>query len=225
MVGPIMVNGSDWFKSMGKGRPDGAPPAVPASFGPKLFGISGHVERPGVYEEDLGVKLSTLIDEYAGGMRGGKKFKAAIPGGSSMGVLGPDQYEAEMDFDIGKKYACLGLGTAGVVVMDEDTDMVKVARNLVRFYAMESCGQCTPCREGTGWMFKVLDRIYQGYGRTQDLDLLLEVAGSMGAMPGTTICGLADGANWSVRTILNKFWGEFEARVQPAPTQLTVSAK
>src|SRR5690606_14421481 len=136
MVGPIMVNGADWFKSMGKGRPEGAPPAVPASFGPKLFGISGHVERPGVYEGNLGVKLSTMIEDYAGGMLGGKKFKAAIPGGISMGVLGPDQYHAELDFDIGKKYACLGLGTAGIVVMDEGTDMVKVARNLVRFYAL-----------------------------------------------------------------------------------------
>ncbi|MDX1682431.1 MAG: NADH-ubiquinone oxidoreductase-F iron-sulfur binding region domain-containing protein, partial [Phycisphaeraceae bacterium] len=214
MVGPIMVKGADWFKSMGQGRPEGAPPNVPASFGPKLFGISGQVNRPGVYEEELGIKLSTLIEEYGQGMRDGKKFKAAIPGGISMGVLGTDQYEAELDFDIGKKYACLGLGTAGVVVMDEDTDMVSVARNIARFFAHESCGQCTPCREGTGWMYKVLTRIEQGGGTTRDLDLLLEVAGSMGAMPGTTICGLADGANWAVRTILNKFWDEFESRVK-----------
>jgi len=213
MVGPIVDRGVNWFKSMGKGRPEGAPPAVPASFGPKLFGISGHVNRPGVYEEHLGIKMSELIEKYAGGMRGGKKFKAAVPGGISMGVLSTDQYHAELDFDIGKKYACLGLGTAGVIVMDEDTDMVAMARNIVRFFSNESCGQCTPCREGGNWMYKILTRVEAGEGTSRDLDLLLELAGSMGAMPGTTICGLADGANWAVRTILNKFWSEFEARV------------
>ena len=184
-----------------------------ASFGPKLYGISGHVNRPGVYEDHLGIKMSTLINEHCEGMRGGKAYKAAIPGGISMGVLGPDEMDAELDFDIGKKHNCLGLGTAGVIVMDEDTDMVMVARNIARFFAHESCGQCTPCREGTGWMYKILKRIEQGGGTTRDLDLLLELAGSMGAMPGTTICGLADGANWAVRTILNKFWDEFESRV------------
>ncbi len=214
MVGPILDKGADWFKTMGKGRAEGVPVTVPASFGPKLFGISGHVNTPGVYEENLGLKMSELIEKYGGGMRGGKKFKAAIPGGISMGVLSTDQYHAELDFDIGKKYACLGLGTAGVIVMDEDTDMVAVARNISRFFAHESCGQCTPCREGTNWMFKMLTRIEQGDGTTKDLDLLLEIAGSMGAMPGTTICGLADGANWAVRTILNKFWGDFEKRVK-----------
>ena len=216
MCTPILERGDDgpdWFKSMGKGRPDGAPPQVPASFGPKLFGISGHVNRPGVYEENLGVTLKTLVEDYGQGMRHGKQFKAAIPGGISMGILGTDQYEATLDFDIGKKYACLGLGTAGVIVMDEDTDMVAVTRNCVRFYAHESCGQCTPCREGGNWMYKILQRIERGDGTTRDLDLLLELGGSMGAMPGTTICGLADGANWVVRTIINKFWDDFASRV------------
>ncbi|MCC7205269.1 MAG: NADH-quinone oxidoreductase subunit NuoF [Phycisphaeraceae bacterium] len=215
MVGPILDQGAAWFKSLGKGRPDGVPPTVPASFGPKLYGISGHVNRPGVYEENLGIKLSTLIEDHAAGMLNGKKFKAAIPGGISMGVLGPDEYHAELDFDIGRKHNCLGLGTAGVIVMDQDTDMVAVARNIARFFAHESCGQCTPCREGTGWMYKVLTRVEAGGGTLDDLDLLLEVSASMGAMPGTTICGLADGANWAVRTIVNKFWPEFEARVAP----------
>lgn len=214
VVGPILDKGADWFKSMGKGRAEGVPPTVPASFGPKLFGISGHVNNPGVFEENLGIKCSELIEKYGGGMRGGKKFKAAIPGGISMGILGTDQYHTELDFDIGRKAAVLGLGTAGVVVMDEDTDMVKVLRNIVRFFAHESCGQCTPCREGTGWLAKMLHRIEAGDGTTRDLDLLLEIAGSMGAMPGTTICGLADGANWAVRTIVNKFWGDFERRVR-----------
>lgn len=189
---------------------------VPASYGPKLYGISGKVNRPGVYEDQLGITLKYAIEELGQGMLGGKKFKAAIPGGISMGILSADQYEAELDFDIGKKYGCLGLGTAGVIVMDEDTDMVVVARNIARFFANESCGQCTPCREGTGWMYKMLCRIEIGEGTTRDLDLLLEIAGSMGAMPGTTICGLADGANWAVRTILNKFWSEFESRVSKA---------
>ncbi len=224
MVGPIMVEGVDWFKSMGVARPEGAPPTVPASYGPKLFGISGLVNRPGVYEDQLGITLKELIEVHGQGMRNGKKFKGAIPGGISMGVLGPDQYEAGLDFDIGKKYACLGLGTAGAIVFDEDTDMVSVARNIARFFAHESCGQCTPCREGTGWMYKMLTRIEAGNGRTKDLDLLLEIAGSIGAMPGTTICGLADGANWAVRTIVNKYWDEFESRVKPTLVQVTVGS-
>jgi len=151
--------------------------------------------------------------QHCEGMRGGKKSKAAIPGGISMGVLGTDQYDAALDFDVGKKYGCLGLGTAGIIVMDEDTNMVSVARNIARFFARESCGQCTPCREGSGWIYKTLCRIEAGDGTTKDLDLLLELAGSMGAMPGTTICGLADGTNWAVRTIINKFRGDFEKLV------------
>lgn len=214
MVGLIVQNGPEWFKSMGVPRPAGAPPTAPASYGPKLYGVSGHVNRPGVYEEHLGIKLSELIEGLCQGMRGGKRFKAAIPGGISMGILGTDQYDAVLDFDVGKKYGCLGLGTAGVIVMDQDTDMVAVTRNIVRFFAHESCGQCTPCREGTNWMYKVLTRIEAGDGTTKDLDLLLELAGSMGSMPGTTICGLADGANWAVRTIINKFRGDFESRVR-----------
>ncbi|MCX5661277.1 MAG: NADH-quinone oxidoreductase subunit NuoF [Planctomycetota bacterium] len=214
ICGPIMDKGAEWFKTMGKGRAAGVPATVPASFGPKLFGISGHVNRPGVYEENLGIKISELVNTYGGGIRGGKKLKAIVPGGISMGVLSADQYDTELDFDIGRKAACLGLGTAGVIIMDEDTDMVPVARNIARFFAHESCGQCTPCREGTGWMYKMLTRIEAGDGTTRDLDLLLELSGSMGAMPGTTICGLADGANWAIRTILNKFWGDFEKRVR-----------
>lgn len=226
MIGPILDQGADWFKTMGKGRDKGQPPSAPASFGPKLFGVSGHVNRPDVYEEHLGIKMSELIEKYSLGMRGGKKFKSAIPGGISMGVLGTDEYDAELDFDIGKKHNCLGLGTAGVIVMDEDTDMVAVARNIARFFAHESCGQCTPCREGTEWMYKMLLRIEAGAGTMADLDLLQELAGSMGAMPGTTICGLADGANWAIRTIINKFWGDFEKRVSPrSAVSLTTARK
>ena len=133
--------------------------------------------------------MSTLIETHALGMKNGKKFKAAIPGGISMGIVDASQYDCEMDFDIGRNYGILGLGTAGVIVMDEDDCMVKVATNIARFFSHESCGQCTPCREGSGWIYKLLSRINAGDGEHKDLDLLLELAGSMGIMPGTTICG------------------------------------
>ncbi len=219
----ILQNGNDWFQSHGtESSFKGAPP----SYGSKLMGVSGHVNRPGVYECDLGIPLRTLVDEYCGGMKNGKKFKGAIAGGVSTGVLGPDQFDAEMDFDIGRKYNVLGLGTACPTIFDEDTDMVAVARNIARFFKHESCGQCTPCREGSGWLYQLLSRIEDGQGKTKDLDLTLEIATSMGAMPGTTICGLADGNNWAVRTIVNKYWDEFEARVKPTfvPVNITVGA-
>ena len=221
-VVPILEHGVDWWKSHGCESSVGGPP----SYGSKLMGVSGHVNRPGVYECDLGIPLRELIesDKYCGGMRGGKRFKGAIAGGVSMGVLGPDQYEAEMDFDIGTKYDVLGLGTACPTVFDEDTDMVAVARNIARFFKNESCGQCTPCREGADWMLKLLLRIEHGGGTYKDLDLVLEIAGSMGLTPGTTICGLADGNNWAVRTILNKYRGEFESRLKRSLIPVTISS-
>ncbi len=183
------------------------------------MGVSGFVNRPGCFEKlELGIKLPhhhRTPPALCQGMRSDKKFKGAIAGGISMGVLGPDQYEAEMDFDIGRKYNVLGLGTACPTIFDEDTDMVAVARNISRFFKHESCGQCTPCREGSGWLYQLLSRIEEGNAKTKDLDLALEIATSMGTMPGTTICGLADGNNWAVRTILNKYWSEFERRVKP----------
>lgn len=215
----IVEHGVDWFKGLGCESSIGGPP----SYGTKLMGVSGHVNKPGVFECDLGISLTTLIEDYCGGVRGGKKAKGAIPGGVSMGVLGPDQLDAALDFDIGRKCEVLGLGTACPTIFDEDTDMVMVTRNIVRFFKNESCGQCTPCREGSNWMYKLLTRIEAGEATSKDLDLLLELAGSMGAMPGTTICGLADGANWAVRTIVNKFRGEFEARVKPHFVPVTIS--
>jgi len=217
-VGPIVEHGLDWWTAMGCTSSIGGPP----SYGPKLMGVSGHVKRPGCYECDLGIPLRTLVEEYCGGMHGGKAFKGAIAGGVSMGVLGPDQFDAAMDFDIGRKHQVLGLGTACPTIFDEDTDMVAVARNIARFFMNESCGQCTPCREGSRWMYQLLCRIEAGDAAAADLDLLLELAGSMGIGPGTTICGLADGNNWAIRTIVNKFRGEFEARVKPALVPLGV---
>ncbi|MEM0984174.1 MAG: NADH-quinone oxidoreductase subunit NuoF [Planctomycetota bacterium] len=218
----IINHGGAWFTGQGVESSVGGPP----SFGTKLMGVSGHVEKPGVYECELGIPLRELVEKFCGGMKGGKKFKGAIAGGVSMGILGTNQYEAELDFDIGRKYNVLGLGTACPTVFDEDTDMVAVARNISRFFKHESCGQCTPCREGSGWLYQLLTRIESGEAKTKDLDLALEVATSMGSMPGTTICGLADGNNWAVRTIMNKFPEEFEARVKPTyvPVKMTVGA-
>src|SRR4051794_38272522 len=213
LVPPVIDRGPAWFKSMG----------TPSSPGPKLFGMSGHLNKPGVYENELGITLQQSID-MAGGMKGGA-YKAAICGGISMGVLGPNQLDIKLDFDdVRFRGGCLGLGTAGMIIMNEHTDMVAALRNCVRFYAHESCGQCTPCREGSAWMVKILDRIMDGGGRASDLDMLLELEKTQGIMPGTTICGLADGTAWATRTFINKFYNEFAARCpeEPAPSGTTV---
>jgi NADH-quinone oxidoreductase subunit F len=195
----ILERGPAWFKTMG----------TKSSPGPKLFGMSGHVNKPGVYEDELGITLDKAINQLAGGMKGGA-YKACICGGISMGVLGTNQLDIKLDFDdVRFRGGCLGLGTAGMIVM---TDMVAALRNCVRFYAHESCGQCTPCREGSAWMLKILNRIVDGQGRVQDLEMLLELEKTMGIMPGTTICGLADGTAWATRTFINKFYDEFAAR-------------
>ena len=207
----IVEHGAEWWKSFGCTSSIGGP----ASFGLKLMGVSGHVNNPDVFEIELGTTLRTLVEQYAGGMKDGRRFKGAIAGGVSMGILGPDQFDAEMDFDIGKKYDVMGLGTACPTIFDEGTDMVAVARNVARFFKNESCGQCTPCREGADWIYKLLCRIESGDGSMKDLDQVLEVAGSMGIIPGTTICGLSDGNNWAVRTIINKYRSEFEERCKP----------
>jgi len=213
----IVEHGADWWKSFGCESTIGAP----ASFGLKLMGVSGHVNNPDVFEVPLGIPLRTLVEEHAGGMKNGRAFKGAIAGGISMGVLGPDQFDAGMDFDIGTKYEVMGLGTACPTIFDENTDMVAVARNAARFFKNESCGQCTPCREGADWIYKLLVRIERGEGSMNDLDQLLEVANSIGVIPGTTICGLSDGNSWAVRTIVNKYRSEFEARCKPHAVPVT----
>ena len=190
---------------------------TPSSPGPKLFGMSGHVNKPGVYEDELGITLDYAINTLSGGMKGGK-YKGAICGGISMGVLGPNQLDIKLDFDdVRFRGGCLGLGTAGMIVMNEHTDMVDALRNCVRFYSHESCGQCTPCREGSAWMVKILNRIMDGGGRAKDLDMLMELEKTMGIMPGTTICGLADGTAWATRTFINKYYDEFAARCPEEP--------
>ncbi|MCL2649140.1 MAG: NADH-quinone oxidoreductase subunit NuoF [Phycisphaerales bacterium] len=198
----IIENGAQAFKAMG----------TATSSGPKLMGLSGHVNKPGCYEDELGIPMSKLIEKYGRGVQG--RYKSAFHGGISMGVLGPDQYDAPLDFDIGKTHNVLGLGTACVTVMNDTTDMVRVARNCIRFFSHESCGQCTPCREGAAWMYKMLTRILDGRGRPSDLDMLMELALAQGAMPGTTICGLADGTNWVIKTILQKFPDDFKKYIK-----------
>ena len=209
----IIDRGAEWFQSIGVPK-DPNDPRDAGSFGPKLYCLSGHVEKPGCYEAPLGITVNQLINDFGGGIRGGRKAKAAIPGGISMGLLRADEFDCPLDFKGPGKHQCLGLGTAAVVVMDETVSMVDFLHNSCRFFAHESCGQCTPCREGTSWALKILDRIKAGRGRLIDLDLLLEIGDSIGIMPGTTICGLADGAAWPIKNAIRKFRDEFEEYIK-----------
>jgi NADH-quinone oxidoreductase subunit F len=205
----IVVRGADWFKSMGVPS-DPKNPRDAASYGPKLYCISGHVNRPGCVELPMGVTVRELVDKHGGGVWKGRKAKGAIPGGISMGILTEKEFDIPLDFNGPGKVGCLGLGTAAVTVFDEATSIVDVLYNICRFFAHESCGQCTPCREGTGWMLKIMERMRRGQGRLEDLKILEEVGNAIGIMPGTTICGLADGAGWPVKNAIQKFRGEFE---------------
>ena len=196
----IIERGADWFKSIG----------TPKSYGPKLYCISGHVNKQVCVELPLGVTARELIEVHGGGVRKGRKAKAVVPGGISMGLMAEHELDTKLDFEDVRKPGCLGLGTAAVIVMDETTSMVDYLYNTSRFFAHESCGQCTPCREGTSWIYKILKRIKGGGGRLEDLDTILHLSNNMGIMPGTTICGLADGAAWPVKNALAKFRPEFE---------------
>lgn len=196
----IIRNGWEWFSKIGE----------PKHPGTLLFGISGHVIKPGVYELPTGVLLTDLIYKYAGGVTGNKRIKCVIPGGSSMPPLRGDQLEGvKMDAE-SLKAAGSAIGTGGVMVMDEDTDLVRVLARITKFYYHESCGQCTPCREGTGWMLKLLDRIARGQGTSSDLDMLITVARNI---EGNTVCALGDAAAWPVRFMIDRFRDEFEKRV------------
>jgi NADH-quinone oxidoreductase subunit F len=212
-VKQIADRGVEWFKSIGVPA-DPNNPRDAGSYGPKLYCLSGHIERPGCYEAPLGITVNQLIDEFGGGMWKGRKPKAAIPGGISMGFLKADEFHCPLDFNGPGKFGCLGLGTAAVVVMDETVSMIDALHNSCRFFAHESCGQCTPCREGTSWALKMMNRIRAGKGRLKDLDLLLEIGDNIGIMPGTTICGLADGAAWPMKNAIRKWRGEFEDHIK-----------
>lgn len=196
----IVERGVGWFKSIG----------TPKSYGPKLYCISGHVNKQTCVELPLGVTCAELINEHGGGVWKGRKAKGAVPGGISMGLLSAAELDTPLDFESLRKPGCLGLGTAAVTVFDDHTSIVDVLYNTCRFFAHESCGQCTPCREGTGWFYLMMRRIKAGGGRLEDLDVMLQMANTMGIVPGTTICGLADGAAWPVKNAVTKFRGELE---------------
>jgi NADH-quinone oxidoreductase subunit F len=205
----ILDRGPDWFKTIGIPK-DPNNPRDGGSYGPKLYCISGHVNKPGLVELPLGVTARELIDNYAGGVWKGRKAKAVVPGGISMGFLSAAELDTPLDFNGPGKVGCLGLGTAAVIVIDDQTSMVDVLYNTCRFFAHESCGQCTPCREGTAWSTKILKRIREGQGTMADLKTLDDISKTIGIMPGTTICGLADGAAWPIKNALQKFRPELE---------------
>lgn len=202
-VPAIFAIGADAYSKIGAAKHPGT----------LLFGLSGHINKPGVYELPTGIPLKELLYDIGGGIPGGKKIKAIIPGGSSMPPIHPDEVDRVlMDNESLKEFGSY-IGTAGVMLMDEDTDLVKVLLRLAHFYHHESCGQCTPCREGCGWMEKILKRMVKGDATTHDVDLLFSVASNI---EGNTICALGEGAAWPVKGFLKKFRSEFEQRAKPS---------
>ena len=200
-VPAIIRNGAAWFAGLG---PEG-------SGGTALFSVSGHVERPGNYELPMGIPFMDLLNDVCGGVLGGRKLKAVIPGGSSCKVLPADIIMGcTMDYT-SLQQAGSSFGTGAVMVMDETTCMVKVLRRISRFYMAESCGQCTPCREGTGWLYRMLTRILEGQGEEADLEKLVDVANKI---EGHTICALGDAAAWPVQSFLHHYLHEFEFMIR-----------
>ena len=198
---PAIINGGgEWYAGLG----------TPKNGGTRLYSISGHINKPGVYELPLGFPLRKLIYEVAGGMRNGKKLKAVIPGGSSCPLLSPDEIDVALDYDSVAKIGSM-LGSGGTVIMDEDTCMVDVARRIMHFYAHESCGWCIPCREGTAWLRKVLDRFHEGNGHAEDIPLVDELSKNM---LGRTFCALGDAAAMPTISIVKKWRSEFEDHLQ-----------
>lgn len=200
-VPQIIEKGWEWFSKIGH----------PKHPGTLLFGVSGHVNKPGVYELPTGTLLTDIIYNYAGGVPNNKKVLCVIPGGTSMPPIRGDKLEGvRMDAESLKEVGS-AIGTGGVIVMDEDTDLVKVLARISKFYHHESCGQCTPCREGTGWLEKTLKRILAGNGSANDLDLLITVANQI---EGNTICALGEAAAWPVKFMVDRFRDYFESRVK-----------
>lgn len=191
----IISKGPDWFKSLG----------IPKNTGPKLYCVSGQVKKPGVYEFPMGVNLKELIYEHCGGMLDGRKLKAVIPGGASAPMLLPEEIDIPLTFDALMKAGSM-LGSAGIIVIDDSACIVDSVWRLAKFFAHESCGQCTPCREGTNWMESLLDRMERGGGRQEDADLLLDMADNIG---GKSLCALGDAAIGPVISSVKKFRDEY----------------
>jgi NADH-quinone oxidoreductase subunit F len=196
----IVTNGAEWFKSFG----------IPKNTGPKLYCVSGNVKKPGVYEFPMGVNLKELIYEHCGGITGDRKLKAVIPGGASAPMFTPDEIDIPLTFDAIMKAGSM-LGSAGIIVLDETVCIVDAVWRLAKFFAHESCGQCTPCREGTNWMESILDRMERGGGRKQDADLLLDMSDNIG---GKSLCALGDAAIGPVISSVKKFRDEFLYHVE-----------
>jgi NADH-quinone oxidoreductase subunit F len=196
-IPPIIRDGGAAFAALG----------TPKNGGTRLVCISGHVNKPGVYELPLGYSMTKAIYEVAGGIPGGKKLKAVVPGGSSCPILKADECDIAMDYDTLAKVGSM-LGSGGMVVLDETTDMVRFALRIMKFYAHESCGWCIPCREGTTWLKKILQRFYEGQGRREDISLLGELSKNM---LGRTFCALGDAAALPTISIVEKFTEDFEA--------------
>jgi NADH-quinone oxidoreductase subunit F len=213
VVPDILRRGPSWFAGLGK----------PNNTGTKLFCISGHVEKPCTVEEEMGIPFRELIDRHCGGVRGGwDNLLAVIPGGSSVRcITAPQCSEVTMDFDALGKLGS-GLGTAAVIVMDKSTDIIKAIRRLAYFYKHESCGQCTPCREGTGWMWRVLTRMEEGRAEKREIDLLLDVTKQI---EGHTICALGDAAAWPIQGLIRSFRPVIEARIDQFQAKSKVAAE
>jgi NADH-quinone oxidoreductase subunit F len=213
VVPTILRRGASWFASFGRENNKGT----------KLFQISGHVNKPCVVEEALSIPFSELIEKHCGGIRGGKdNLLAVIPGGSSVPLVPAEQiWDAPMDFD-GLKELGSGLGTAGVIVMDKSTDIVRAISRLSYFYKHESCGQCTPCREGTGWMWRVMERLRTGDAAIEEIDMLHEVTKQV---EGHTICALGDAAAWPIQGLIRHFRPELERRIHEHNAQFAEAAE
>jgi len=196
----IILNGAEWYAKLGS----------PKNGGTRLFCLSGHIARPGVYELPMGFPLRRMIEEVGGGVLGGKQLKAVIPGGSSCPVLTANEIDVAMDYDAVAKIGSM-LGSGGVIVMDEDTCMVKVASRIMKFYAHESCGWCIPCREGTSWLEHLLDRFHSGGALPGDPDTALDVAYNI---LGKTLCPLGDAAAMPTISLLKKFRHEFQEHLR-----------
>jgi NADH-quinone oxidoreductase subunit F len=207
----IILNGGDWYRQLGTEK----------SGGTKLFTVSGHVNRPGNYEVPMGYPLMSLINNECEGIPGGRKLKACIPGGSSVPILTAEECEQiTMDYE---SVAAAGsmLGSGGVIIMDETTDIFETTRNITHFYKHESCGWCTPCREGTRWLYKVFDRMHRYEGRAGDVELLYDLADKI---LGKSFCALGDAAAMPVQSAINKFREDFERRIKLNVVQIQKAA-